>query len=209
MIAGRALCAFLAALCLTVSSCGGSGGDVSTTLADAGKAAAGAPASSASAAVGAGADVAAVAQKASDARAPVQLQEKISTGADRAANPIRPRAKTGAPVPTQLVLPAYSGKKPAAQKSSPAGIGLPTQVGVARDIVDTANVQKLAGMMGWSASPRGGKSSAVRFVSTGAQGVRLGLLVRSLPLGSVVRVTAASNGMMPSVWRFTLESMMK
>ena len=193
MFAGRALCAFLTALCLTLVGCGGSGGSSAAAGADFGKSAGDtAMSTTASPAAGAnaGTDVSTISQQAAGVQARFQLQEKVSTGGDRAADPMKSRAKADAPVPAHVVLPAYAGKHPSAQKGAAAGLGVPTQVGVARAIGDTASAQQVAGLMGWSPTARGAKVGALRFVSTGAQGVRLGLLVRSLPLGSVVRFHA-------------------
>src|SRR5439155_7158986 len=72
-------------------------------------------------------------------------------------------------------------------KSAPATFGTPTKIGVARRIVETADVHAVSSMLSWTPSERGGKLTALRFASPNAKGVRIGLRVESLPLGTMVR----------------------
>ena len=121
---------------------------------------------------------------------PLVIESKVSVGSNRDVDPFRARSTADAPPPGQVVLPSLPPEARTVQKSTSAILGLPTRIGVARDVDATATIAKVSGLMGWSPSSTGNKVSAMRFQSSGAQGIRLGLLVESLPLGSVVRFYA-------------------
>jgi len=66
----------------------------------------------------------------------------------------------------------------------------PRQIGVPRDVALTATRQDLLARLQWTAADGGGRRAAISFTSDGARGVRLGVLVRSLPAGAVLRFHA-------------------
>jgi len=78
------------------------------------------------------------------------------------------------------------GQAPA-PKSTRAGLGVPLQIGRGRDVLATATPAGLAGLWRWHGLPDGGQVAAVRFETGGAQGVRLGVLARDVPDGTVLR----------------------
>ncbi|RZL95602.1 MAG: serine protease [Variovorax sp.] len=121
---------------------------------------------------------------------PLVIESKVSSGSNRDIDPFRARSKADSPPPRQVVLPSLAPEARSVQKSSSAILGLPTRIGVARNVDATATVAKAAGMMGWSPTSTGSKISAMRFQASGAQGIRLGLLVESLPLGGMIRFYA-------------------
>ncbi|MDM0054396.1 serine protease [Variovorax fucosicus] len=121
---------------------------------------------------------------------PIVIEPKVSQGSNRDVDPFQARSVKDAPVPGQVVLQSLPPEGRTVQKAAPSMLGSPTRVGVAREVSETATTAKVSGMMGWSPTSTGGKVAAMRFQSSGAEGVRIGLLVESLPLGSVVRFYA-------------------
>lgn len=105
------------------------------------------------------------------------------TGVD----PVKPRDSRNASPAHQVVLPPLPADSAVPQKAAPAIFGLPQKIGLARAISDTAKAENVLNALGWAPSTRGGKIAALRFQSTGAKGVRVGLEVESLPLGGVLR----------------------
>jgi len=172
-----------AALILALAGCGGgsSGGSDSVGLAgsSAVKASATAPAAAASAS--------STPQAASAVTSPLRVESKVATGDATAVDPFKLRRSKGAPVPVQIVVPAQASKDAAASKPAPAGAAVPVQIGFARSVGATGTPQRVSAMLGWSPSTAGGQVSALRFQSAGAEGLRVGLRVGSLPLGGVVR----------------------
>ena len=77
----------------------------------------------------------------------------------------------------------------AAPKSAPAELksGQPLQIGQARDVAATASATATAALLQWQATAQGTQVAALRFVSPGAYGVRLGVWVQALPAGAVLR----------------------
>jgi hypothetical protein len=87
------------------------------------------------------------------------------------------------PTPAQVRLDAPSLPK----NAQDGGIG-PYLVGVARDIDATRTGTKTQQHFNWQPTVAGGKVAAISFTSTGAHGVRLGLLVRALPGSAQLRI---------------------
>ena len=79
------------------------------------------------------------------------------------------------------------GPLAAAKAAIPPAPGTPLQIGEVRSVADTATVAATAALLGWQPTARGTQVAALRFTSDGAHGVRLGVLVRSLPEGAVLR----------------------
>lgn len=124
------------------------------------------------------------------AATPLMVGSKISTGDATAIDSFKPRPSTGAPVPVQIEVPPRASGEALASKPVPAGAAIPAQIGFARNVGATASPERVSAMLGWSPSSGGGNVSALRFRSAAAKGLRVGLLVRSLPLGGVVRFYA-------------------
>jgi len=86
------------------------------------------------------------------------------------------------------------GPLPAALKSAAAGrSGAALQIGQARSVSATATPAGLAAQWAWQALPDGGQVAAVAFDTADAQGVRLGVLARSVPDGAVLRFHGAAS----------------
>lgn len=93
---------------------------------------------------------------------------------------VQPVAKSARTV----ALPPFAAPKsaPAAPKS-----GQPLQVGQPRDVAATASASATAALLQWQPTAQGTQVAALRFVSPGAYGVRLGVWVQALPAGAVLR----------------------
>ena len=121
--------------------------------------------------------------------APVLIESRVQTPELAAidVSPFKDRPVGAGPVPRHVILPSLPAESALPLKSAPAIFGTPTKIGVARRIAETASVQSVSSMMSWTPSELGGKLAALRFASPNAKGVRIGLRVESLPLGSMVR----------------------
>ncbi|MGJ7489987.1 serine protease [Variovorax sp. ZT4R33] len=120
---------------------------------------------------------------------PALIASKVQTaeGAAGDVDPFKDRPTAGRPVPRQVLLPALPTDSADLLKSAPAIFGIARRIGVARPVADTSTTGATTAAMGWSPAEDGGKSTALRFSSPGAKGVRLGLRVESLPPGTMVR----------------------
>lgn len=187
------------ALLLSLTACGGgstgSGGGGKTSSTDTGSAGSMAPGTAETPAVATG-----VQQSSTMAAVNVVptefIESKVATPSDVEINPFKIRAATTVPTPAQIMLAAPLEKAVATAASrsgedaAPTPMPTPTQIGFARSLTETASVSDVSARLGWTPSARGGKVAALRFQSPGAKGVRVGVLVRSLPLGGVVRFSA-------------------
>ena len=72
--------------------------------------------------------------------------------------------------------------------------GVARQIGTARNVGDTATVASTQALLQWHPTDRGTQAAAIAFEADGAHGVRLGVLVRSLPDGAVLRFYGADPG---------------
>lgn len=104
-----------------------------------------------------------------------------STGASSA-----PAQAAVAPAAVPVVLPVPAAVERAQGLPSAAGLGKRQAIGMARSVDATRDVVSTAALLSWSTT--GGRQvAALRFASQDAAGVRLGVLVRSLPEGAVLR----------------------
>lgn len=109
--------------------------------------------------------------------------DSVVLPASAAKSAVAPAAAVRPPAAT-LVLPPWNEAKQAAV----AAPGTPTQIGVPRALPATQTVEDMARILHWSPSPEGGQVAAVSITSTGAYGVRLGLVIDSLPDAAQVRL---------------------
>ena len=191
---GRGWLAVGLAAAMLLAGCGGGSGGGSVSVPGAAQSAASAeaaparssvesaqPASSAAAAPAGASAVAA-------AGTPTRLIEGwTSDGAQKTdVSPFVARDATDAPTARLIrlgVLPAAEVTVQKAVSNSP----VPVRIGQGRALDDTLDKARVAALLDWKPSRRGGKVAALRFQSEGALGVRVGLRVYSLPLGGLVR----------------------
>lgn len=160
-------------LSAALAACGGSSGDNAGPLS-------GAPAKTAEATTTA---EPAPAASLAPIESSVQTQERAAID----VSPFKPRLAGREPPPQHVVLPPLPSESASLLKSEPAVFGAPTKIGVARQVPQTANASELSTILSWTPSERSGQATALRFVSPDAKGIRLGLLVEALPLGTMVR----------------------
>jgi lysyl endopeptidase len=115
-----------------------------------------------------------------------------SAAAPRAASAaVLPRALVADGEVAQLVLaPLADGALPPPAK----GVGVATQIGVARVVSALASSEALAARLHWAAAADGTQVAALRVTSPGAKGLRLGLRVEALPPGALLRFYARAGG---------------
>ena len=80
------------------------------------------------------------------------------------------------------------------------------QIGAKRDVAATATVAGLQSQLSWQPGSGGTQLAAIAFDSATAQGVRLGVWVKSLPAGAVLRFYGASGGEAVQVTSAELEA---
>lgn len=100
---------------------------------------------------------------------PIKTYSEVAT--------LRPASITLAPIETKALLEQASTPKP----------GQPIQIGIARAVLATAYEPETSSRFEWTPSGRGGKIAALRFKSTGAKGIRLGVRTAGLPVAAVLR----------------------
>ncbi len=81
-----------------------------------------------------------------------------------------------------------------ATAKSGSGPGAPEQIGVSRSVRATATPQATMAQLQWTATGGGMQRAAISFSAQGAVGVRVGVLVRSLPPGTTLRFYAQAEG---------------
>lgn len=84
---------------------------------------------------------------------------------------------------------------PLAASAMPNPQSRPLQTGVARDIAQTRSGTDLRAALQWDTLPNGGRVAAITYTSSGAKGLRLGLLVSQLPAQAMLRFYAPQDPM--------------
>jgi lysyl endopeptidase len=96
------------------------------------------------------------------------------------------------PVATVVALDAPSQAKVSIiqrnQENRP--VGVPVQVGFARQVTETADYASTAKLLTWIPSPSGGTVAAIELKSSTAKGIRIGIVVKSLPVDAILRFYA-------------------
>ncbi len=110
-------------------------------------------------------------------------------------SPLKPRDLNLAPPPTNIVLGApQSSLTEATRKSNEVTatdqLGKPLQIGFGRDVAQTATASATNQALKWQATKSGGQVAAINFNSSGAKGMRIGLLVTQLPETATLRFYA-------------------
>jgi len=108
--------------------------------------------------------------------------------------PFRVRTVELGLVPSSVLLPPLEEHEKKALSVSAAPVstesGSPTRTGIARSVTETEHESTTTAMLQWKPSVRGGQIAALTFRSPDAKGLRLGVLVRSLPMAAVLRFYA-------------------
>jgi lysyl endopeptidase len=106
---------------------------------------------------------------------------------------LQARAALQVPV-SSISLGAVSEARLAAVDVARSQQGVPLQVGVARALIQSASVAGTAALLDWQSTAAGGKVAAISVSADAAKGLRLGVLVRSLPAQATLRVYAQGSG---------------
>nr|WP_315186567.1 trypsin-like peptidase domain-containing protein [uncultured Albidiferax sp.] len=93
-----------------------------------------------------------------------------------------------------IALGDVAQAKVAAVKPLLAQKGVPQQIGLPRDVAATGTLAATSALLQWQATAAGGKVAAISIHSGLAVGVRLGVLVKSLPASATLRVYAQGAG---------------
>lgn len=109
--------------------------------------------------------------------------------------PVKVRDLDAAPTPTIVALGAPpASQTAAAQKNNNTSaadhMGKPLQIGFSRDVAQTSTPAATQQVLKWQTTASGSQVAAINFTSTGAKGMRLGLLVNQLPDTATLRFYA-------------------
>lgn len=106
---------------------------------------------------------------------------------EQAVSPMKARNLSLAPSATSIALGAPLASMAAAANATTVTLGKPLQVGFARAVPQTSSEAATQQALKWKTTPSGGNVAALSFSSTGAKGLRLGLLVTKLPETATLR----------------------
>lgn len=110
-------------------------------------------------------------------------------------SPMKARDLSAAPTATNIALGApLDGRTAAARKNNETTaedhMGKPLQIGFGRDVPQTNTASATNQVLKWQATASGGQVAAINFSSTGAKGIRIGLLITQLPASATLRFYA-------------------
>ena len=113
-------------------------------------------------------------------------------------SPFRSRTAENALVPSAVRLDALPPEqqkalnKAAVASAASSELSVPMKTGIGRAVAATATEDETRALLNWAPSARGGQIAALHFHSPDAKGLRLGVLVRSLPMAATFRFYAGS-----------------
>ncbi|WP_265259483.1 trypsin-like serine protease [Verminephrobacter aporrectodeae] len=96
----------------------------------------------------------------------------------------KPKLLAAAPTPSRVYLGALAQEKIAPANSG----GGPHRVGLARAAEATRTAQQTLEQLHWQPTGGGGQVAAISFLAEGARGLRLGVVIRQLPAGTMLRL---------------------
>jgi len=109
-----------------------------------------------------------------------------------------PLLRSGASVPATVRLGPLATTQVLVKTATAQTVkdtGVPRQIGVARSVRATATPQATLAQLQWTPIDGGLQRAAISFTAEGALGVRVGLLVRSLPPDTTLRFYAQAGGL--------------
>ena len=114
---------------------------------------------------------------------------------EAAVSSLKPLDPTVTPTATNVVLGAPLASQTTAAQKSNAGsgednMGKPLQIGFGREVAQTSTPAATQQLLKWKTTASGGQVAAINFNSTGAKGIRVGLLVTQLPETATLRFYA-------------------
>lgn len=124
--------------------------------------------------------------------------EPLDSGLPKSASDTAAKsaARSGTVAPAAVRLGPLEDAQALVKKATQAPLtkGAPQQIGVSRPVSATAKPSDLRGQLQWQPVGGGLQRAAISFTADGAQGVRLGVVVRQLPVGTVLRFYAQAGG---------------
>lgn len=110
-------------------------------------------------------------------------------------SPMKARDLSTAPIATNIAMGTPQDNLTAAARknnetTAEGHMGKPLQIGFGRNVAQTATVVATKQLLSWKTTPTGSQVAAINFNSTGAKGMRLGLLVTQLPETATLRFYA-------------------
>jgi lysyl endopeptidase len=113
-------------------------------------------------------------------------------GSTSSESPMKARDPNTAPTATNIAMGAPQDSLTAAARknnetSAENNMGKPLQIGFGRNVAQTANTAATNQVLKWQATAAGGHVAAINFSSTGAKGIRIGLLISQLPASATLR----------------------
>lgn len=102
-------------------------------------------------------------------------------------SPFKARRPGASPSARFLSLESISESKLSSETKESVRPGAPRKIGFGRDVPPLLTTTDTAAALEWHDTPRGGKAAALSIRSPNASGIRLGVLVRSLPPEAVLR----------------------
>ena len=109
----------------------------------------------------------------------------------QADSPMKARDLGIAPAATLIALGApVTSQAATANPAASSGDGRPFMIGFGRDVAQTGTASATKQVLKWQATAAGGQVAAINFNSSGAKGLRVGLLVTQLPASATLRFYA-------------------
>lgn len=110
-------------------------------------------------------------------------------------SPMKARDMSAAPVATNVSLGAPLSSQSASARANNETVandhmGKPMQIGFGRNVAQTSTATATQQLLAWKTTASGGQVAAINFNSTGAKGIRIGLLVTQLPETATLRFYA-------------------
>lgn len=103
------------------------------------------------------------------------------------ASPIKQRRVGDEPEPYKVVLDSLSKESIEAESSGSQGPGIPLKIGLGREMDRLKTTEYTMGRLNWQDMAQGGKMAAISITSPQATGLRLGVLIESLPAAAILR----------------------
>ena len=118
------------------------------------------------------------------------IEQLDTKGMARAAGKAAPAAVSRLPA-TASVASVVLGPLPVVKAAPLAEKGAALKIGEARELAATATTEDVARALHWSTLADGSRVAAVSFTAEGAKAIRLGVLAKSVPAGTVLRFYGA------------------
>jgi lysyl endopeptidase len=115
----------------------------------------------------------------------IAAQESTMKPRDLSTAPVTTNISLGTPLSSQAEIARKNNETLAADH-----MGKPLQIGFGRGVAQTATASATNQLLKWQVTKSGGQVAAINFSSTGAKGMRVGLLVNQLPETATLRFYA-------------------